>query len=149
MITIVVNVNNMAENDVNLKSGNSVINYIKNLFSIPNIPQTKVLVDSYSLAFLGGAKPGLSPKKIASNIINRKSEAGLPSGPLAGGSIAPDEVMELIRMEEIVKALTEDMRIDVCSRPGAQIQGTGGNAGGPVQVFGTILTTSCGHGQVF
>ena len=26
--------------------------------------------------------------------------------------------------------------------------GTGGNQGGPVQVFGTILTVGCGHGQM-
>lgn len=134
---------------INFKSGSSILNAIKNLFKIPNLPKQPVLVDSYSLAFLGGNKPGLSAKKIAARIISRKSEAGLPSGPLVGGATAPDEVMEVIRIEEIVKALTEEMRIDICSRPGAQIQGTGGNAGGPVQVFGTILTTSCGHGQAF
>ncbi len=51
-------------------------------------------------------------------------------------------------MEEIVSALTTDARIDVCNKPGAQLQATGGNAGGPIQVFGTILSVGCGHGQM-
>ena len=36
-------------------------------------------------------RAGLSPIKIASNIIKRKSEAGLPVGSLPSGLINPDE----------------------------------------------------------
>jgi hypothetical protein len=133
---------------INFKSSRSVLNALKNLFKIPNIPNTTI-VDSNLLAFAGGVKPGLSPEKIAARIIQRKSEAGLPVGPLAGGNTAPDEIMEKIRMEEMIKALTEEARIDVCTRPGTQLQATGGNAGGPIQVFGTLISTSCGHGQMF
>lgn len=136
------------KNGVNFKSSKSILNEIKNLFKIPTSPNTQ-LIDSYSLAYLGGEKPGLSPEKIAARIINRKSEAGLFSGLIAGGLTAPDEIMELIRMEEIVKALTQEMRIDVCTKPGAQLQATGANAGGGMTVLGTTLTTSCGHGQSF
>lgn len=133
---------------INFRSSRSVINALKNLFKIPNIPNTTI-VDSNLLAFAGGVKPGLSPEKIAARIIQRKSEAGLPVGFLPGGDTAPDEIMEKIRMEEIIKALTEEARIDVCTRPGTQLQATGGNAGGPIQVFGTLISTSCGHGQMF
>lgn len=132
---------------INFKSPQSVLNALKNLFKIPNL-QSGQVVDPYSLAFAGGNKPGLSPEKIAARIIDRKSEAGLPSGPIAGGGTAPDEIMEVVRIQEIVKALTTEARIDVCNRPGAQVQATGGNAGGPIQVFGTILTVGCGHGQM-
>lgn len=133
---------------VNYKSSRSVLNALKNLFKIPMIPSTN-LVDSNLLAYAGNLKPGLSPEKMAARIIQRKSEAGLPVGPLPGGRIAPDEIMEKIRMEEIVKALTEEARIDVCTKAGTQLQATGGNAGGPIQVIGTTLNTSCGHGQMF
>lgn len=133
---------------INYKSSRSVLNALKNLFKIPMIPSTN-LVDSNLLAYAGNLKPGLSPEKMAARIIQRKSEAGLPVGPLPGGRIAPDEIMEKIRMEEIVKALTEEARIDVCTKAGTQLQATGGNAGGPIQVIGTTLNTSCGHGQMF
>ena len=133
---------------INFKSSRSVLNAIKNLFKVPNIPTTN-LIDSNILAYTGSLKPGMSPDKIAARIIQRKSEAGLPVGPLPGGQVSPDEVMEKIRMEEIVKALTEDARIDVCTKAGTQLQATGGNAGGPIQVFGTTINTSCGHGQMF
>ena len=132
---------------INFKSPQSVLDALKNLFKIPNLPGGNI-VDPYTLAFLGGNKPGLSPEKIAARIISRKSEAGLPTSPIAGGRSAPDEIMEVIRMEEIVKALTTDARIDVCNKPGAQLQATGGNAGGPIQVFGTVLSVGCGHGQM-
>lgn len=134
------------ENKINFKSSKSILNALKNLFKIPSIPSTSI-IESNLLAFGGGNKPGLSPEKMAARVIRRKSEAGLPIGTLEGGGDAPDEIMEKIRMEEIVKAITEDMRMDVCTRPGAQLQATGGNAGGPVQVLGTIISTSCGHGQ--
>jgi hypothetical protein len=133
---------------INYTSSNSILNALKNLFKIPNIPATNI-VDSNLLAYAGNLKPGLNPDKIAARIIQRKSEAGLPVGPLPGGRIAPDEIMEKIRMEEMVKALTEEARIDVCTRAGTQLQATGGNAGGPIQVVGTLVNTSCGHGQMF
>lgn len=134
------------EGKINFKSSRSILNALKNLFKIPNIPSTSI-IESNLLAFGGGNKPGLSAEKMAARVIQRKAEAGLPIGLIDGGQDAPDEIMEKIRMQEIVKAITEDMRMDVCTRPGAQLQATGGNAGGPIQVLGTILTTSCGHGQ--
>jgi hypothetical protein len=132
---------------INYKSSRSILNALKNLFKIPNIPSTNI-IDSNLLAYAGNLKPGLSSDKIAARIIQRKSEAGLPVGPLPGGRTAPDEIMEKIRIEEIVKAVTEEARIDVCTRAGTQLQATGGNAGGPIQVIGTTLNTSCGHGQM-
>lgn len=138
----------LKEGQINFQSSKSVLNALKNLFKIPNVPSLN-LVDSNLLAYAGNLKPGLSPDKIASRIIQRKSEAGLPVGPLPGGNIAPDEIMEKIRIEEITRALLEDARIDVCTRAGTQLQATGGNAGGPVQVIGTLISTSCGHGQLF
>lgn len=132
---------------VNFKSSKSILNELLNLFRLPNIPNQSV--PPQIIAFTGKNKPGLSSDKIAARIIQRKSEAGLPVGPLVGGDVAPDEIMEKIRMEEIVKALTTEARIDVGIRPGSQIQATGGNAGGPIQVFGTILGIPAGQGQIY
>lgn len=132
---------------INFKSPRSILNAIKALFKIPNI-STGSVVNSQILAYAGGVKPGLSPEKIASRIIRRKSEAGLPVGPLVGGRLAPDEIMEKIRIEEIVRALTTEAKIDTCSRAGTQLQATGANYGGPIQVIGTTINTACGYGQM-
>ena len=117
---------------------------------------TKVL----NLSSIGGPPPvptplmligvplraGLSPTKIASRIIARKSEAGLPVGALPSGAINPDEIMERIRIEEIVKAIQQNMIISVAVPPGITLTAAGVSAAGPVSVFGSTITFSKGYG---
>lgn len=82
-------------------------------------------------------RPGLSAKLTAANIIRRQSEAGVPVGRLCDGSSNSYEAMEVIRVEEIFKAIKFQSRVD-SSIPigGIQFVGTGGNAGGPVVIQG-------------
>jgi len=117
---------------------------------------TKVL----SLSSVGGPPPvptplilvgtplraGLSPTKIASRIIARKSEAGLPVGALPSGAINPDEIMERIRIEEIVKAIQQEMIISVGIPPGITLTAAGISPTGPVSVFGSTITFTKGYG---
>lgn len=117
---------------------------------------TKVL----NLSSIGGPPPvptplmlvgvplraGLSPTKIASRIIARKSEAGLPVGALPSGANNPDEIMERIRIEEIVKAIQQDMIISVAVPPGITLTAAGISAVGPVSVFGSTITFTKGYG---
>jgi len=91
-------------------------------------------------------RAGLSPTKIASRIIARKSEAGLPVGALPSGGINPDEIMERIRIEEIVKAIQQDMIISVGIPPGITLTATGISPTGPVSVFGSTITFTKGYG---
>jgi len=91
-------------------------------------------------------RSGLSPTKIASNIIARKSEAGLPVGALPSGAVNPDEIMERVRIEEIVKALLEDMIISVAIPPGITLTAAGVSAAGPVSVFGSTITITKAYG---
>ena len=93
-------------------------------------------------------RSGLSPTKIASNIIARKSEAGLPVGALPSGAINPDEIMERIRIEEIVRAFQEDALISVGIPPGITLSATGMGLSGPVSVFGSTITFSKGYGVI-
>lgn len=94
-------------------------------------------------------KTGLSPSKIASRIISRKSEAGIPVGALPSGGVAPDELMERIRVEEIIRALQEDAVFSVAIPPGITLTAAGTSAtGGPVTVFGSTITLTKGFGQV-
>jgi len=91
-------------------------------------------------------RAGLSPTKIASRIIARKSEAGLPVGALPSGAINPDEIMERIRIEEIVKAIQQDMIISVGIPPGITLTAAGISPTGPVSVFGSTITFTKGYG---
>lgn len=98
----------------------------------PSVPTPLILVGVPTRA-------GLSPTKIASNIISRKSEAGLPIGALPSGAINPDEIMERIRVEEIIKAIQQDMIISVAVPPGITLTAAGVSAAGPVSVFGSTI----------
>jgi len=129
-------------NKTDFKNPNSILASLLNLFKIPTTRSQSIPTP---LILASKARPGLSPSKIASRIIQRQAEAGIPVGPLPSGEISPDEIMERIRVEEIINALTTEMVIDVAIQPGTAIQGTGGNAGGPVQVAGTILGIASGN----
>ncbi len=91
---------------------------------------------------------GLSPTKIATRIISRKNEAGLPVGVLPSGSVSPDEIMERIRIEEIVKALQEEAVITIAINAGIALTATGANAGGPIQVVGSTVVPFKGYGVI-
>ena len=85
-------------------------------------------------------RSGLSAIDIASRIIQRKKEAGIPITPLPSGGQNLDILMETIRVEEIVKALLTEAKIETAGAPGTEVYALGGNVGGPIVVKGT--TTS-------
>lgn len=93
-------------------------------------------------------RPGLSPTKIASRIIARKSEAGLPVGVLPSGGVAPDEIMERIRIEEIISALQQDAVITIAIPPGITLTAAGIGPSGPVSVFGSTIYFAKGYGVI-
>jgi hypothetical protein len=124
------------------KNPNSILSSLLNLFKLPNSVSRPIP----SNIILGSvARPGLSPSLIAARIIKRQAEAGIPVGPLPSGEISPDEIMEKIRVEEIVNAITSEAVVDVAIKPGTVIQGSGGNAGGPVVVAGSVLGVAGGN----
>lgn len=94
-------------------------------------------------------RPGLSAMVIASNIIRRQAEAGAPFGLSADGTANVAEAMERIRVEEMVKALKMDARVQIgLPIGGIQITGTGGNAGGPVTITGFNINNAHGDGII-
>ena len=85
-------------------------------------------------------RPGLNAQILTSSITARFAEAGIPTGPLVGGTPNVMENFVKIMMEEIVSAIQTDMRVDIATDPGAVVTAAGANAGGPVAVVGA--TTS-------
>lgn len=106
-----------------------------------NVPSPLILVGA-------PRRSGLSPTAIASRIISRKSEAGLPVGALPSGGVAPDELMERIRVEEIIKALQEECLISVAIPPGTVVSAAGASPAGPVSVLGSTTTITKGFGVI-
>lgn len=91
---------------------------------------------------LAGTKfrSGLSAIDIASRIIQRKKELGIPLTPNPSGGANIDLIMETIRVEEMVKALLTEAKIETAAAPGTNLTASGGNVGGPIVVQG--MTTS-------
>ena len=106
-----------------------------------NIPSPLILIGA-------PRRSGLSPTAIASRIITRKSEAGLPVGALPSGGVAPDEIMERIRVEEIIKALQNESLITVVIPPGTSLTAAGASVAGPVTVVGSTITLTKGFGVI-
>lgn len=93
-------------------------------------------------------RTGLSPIKIASNIISRKSEAGLPLGNLPSGAYNPEEKMWRIAVEEIINALQQDAVISVGVPPGIALAAQGISPTGPVSVVGLTIGYIKGYGVI-
>lgn len=132
--------------EINYNNINSIINGFNKILKLQNtgtpaVPSPVILVG-------GSRKPGLSPSKIASAIIQRKSEAGLPTGNLPSGAVNPEELMWRIAIEEIVKALQTEALITIAIPPGTSVTASGGNAGGPIVVVGSTISITTGYGQI-
>jgi hypothetical protein len=129
---------------VNFGSFSSIISAFNKIFKLQNaggnttVPTPLILIGAQT-------RPGLSATKIASSIIQRKSEAGLPIGTLPSGGVSPDEIMERIRVEEIIKAIQQDAKITVAIPPGTTLSAAGASPSGPVTVFGSTITLTTGY----
>lgn len=84
-----------------------------------------------------GRRPGLSAIALASAVISRLGEIGFDTGVNRDGS--PNEVNGFVRIfsEELVKEIKNNASVSCAVDVGdISITGTGGNAGGPVQIQG-------------
>ena len=124
----------MAEDNKLMGTIGMIASLFKNAFAPPTplkpLPPGLIL---YGTKF----RTGLSAIDIASKIIERKKEIGIDIGPLPSGSKNVDLQMEVIRVEEILKALMTGAVVEIDIPPGIQLTASGGNAGGPIQVIGS------------
>ena len=126
-----------------------VFGAIKTMFSIVKgwLSSNTPLQNIPTATILAGApfREGLSSIDIASKIIQRKKDLGIPIGPLPSGGDNLDLMMETMRVEEIINAILTKLKVEVAIPPGISVTATGGNAGGPIVVQG--VTTSIVKGQ--
>lgn len=92
-------------------------------------------------------RPGLSAMNIVANIIRRQPEAGAYTGVMPDGSPNIMERMYVVIVEEVLREIRMNARVDLVISPGAITSfGSGANAGGPVTIFSTNTNPVTGYG---
>jgi hypothetical protein len=131
---------------MNFSKIEDVIKLTKNLFNLNKKPAQPLPLP---LIITGvPRRGGLSAINIANKIISRKSEAGLPIGPLPNGEQNPEEILIRLIVEEIIKAIQEDGVVTVAIPPGNTIIANGANGGGPITVLGATTTIHRAYGTI-
>ena len=94
-------------------------------------------------------RPGISAQDIASKVIERNKQIGIPTGDNQDGTQNLVNMYTYNIVKSVVEALKEDGVIQV-SIPANSIiiQATGGNAGGPVTVVGTNIKDTKAYGII-
>jgi hypothetical protein len=132
------------ETNFDLSSIYGVLNMILTAFKLPDPPIEPL---PPPLVMLGAPlRPGVSGKEIASRIISRQSEAGLPVGDVFADGPNTSEAMLAIQSEEIINALLNESVVNVVIPPGVGVVGFGVTSGGQ-QVVIQGLTTTMGIGN--
>ena len=121
---------------INFTKIDSIINGVLDLLTIPKPPDPKIPAP---LILLSKNRVGLSAQEMAAEVIRRRTEAGLPVGNFPDGQPNPAELLEFIRFEVLLEAITTKMRTAVAIEPGTTITAQGLTATGvPVTVTGVV-----------
>ena len=124
-----------------------VLNLIISAFSIPSTPVTPL---PPPLILIGGnLRPGMSAQAIASRIISRQSEAGRQVGDVFADGPNNEEIMEVIRIEEILNSLLTESVVNIAIPPGISVTTVGvGNLGAPVLSQGVTTNIGIANGII-
>lgn len=125
----------------------NIIKTINAAFKIPKKPLTPL---PPPLILVGAnLRTGLSITDIASRIISRQSESGAPVGDIFSENGNISELMEVIRIEEIINALILESKIEIVIPPGVPITSVGlGNLGAPIVSNGATTGIASGQGVI-
>jgi hypothetical protein len=88
----------------------------------------------------------MSAIRATEKVLMMKRELGLPTGNLTDGTANDDDILWYTAIKAIIDEITNEAKITTTSIPGTQVAASGGNAGGPIVVYGA--TTSFSDGGV-
>jgi hypothetical protein len=120
----------------------AAINTLNDILSIKPPPNLGTI--SPPIVVLSKTRSGMSPLRAANKVLEKKKELGLPTGNLADGSANFDDILWYTAIKAIIDEITNEAKITSSSLPGTQIAASGGNAGGPVVVYGATTTFADG-----
>jgi hypothetical protein len=122
-----------------LEAGINTLNDILSIKPPPNLGAIPAPV-----VVLAKTRTGMSSLRAANKVLEKKKELGLPTGNLADGSANLDDILWYTAIKAIIDEITIHAQVTSSSLPGTQIAASGGNAGGPVVVYGSTTTFSDG-----
>ena len=136
-----------AENVFSVSNISGVINIILALFKTPETPIEPL---PPPLVMVGAnLRPGMSSKAVASRIISRQSEAGLPVGNVFADGDNTTEAMLAIQVDEIINTILTESVVNVVIPPGVSVTAIGvGNLGAPIVVQGVTTNMGVGNGII-
>jgi hypothetical protein len=118
---------------------------LTNLKTALNIKQPKNMgVLPSDLVLLTSNRDGMSVIRATNKVLEAKRKLGLPTGNLEDGTLNSDDILWKTVIEAIMEEITQHAKITTAIVAGQQIVATGGNAGGPVTVYGTTVTNGQG-----
>lgn len=127
------------DTNFDLTSMSGILNIILSAFKTPEPPIEPL---PPPLVMIGAPlRPGVSSKEIASRIISRQSEAGLPVGDVFADGPNSNEALLAIQCEEIINALLNESVVNVVIPPGVGVTSFGTTSGGQTVVTQGITTT--------
>jgi hypothetical protein len=122
-----------------LEAGINTLNDILSFESPPNIGAIPS-----EIVVLASGRSGVSPTRAANKVLEKKKELGIPTGNLPDGSPNDDDILWITAIEAILHEIIHEAKITTGILPGTQMTAAGGNAGGPVSVYGISTTFAKG-----
>ena len=125
----------------------NILKILQAIFSVMKLPADTL---PPPLLILGARlRPGLSARDMAARVISRFSESDAVNGEIFQEGNNVMTALMVITMEEIVNAIQTEAKITTVIEPGSMIiNASGGNAGGPITVVGTIVAPCTPMGVV-
>jgi hypothetical protein len=115
---------------------------VADILAIRELPNVGIIPQP--LVALSKTRGGMSSLRAANKVLEKKKELGLPTGNLADGSANFDDILWYTAIKAIIDEITNEAKISSTSIPGTQMVASGGNAGGPVVVYGATTTFADG-----
>ena len=120
----------------------AAINTLNDILSIKPPPNFGTI--PAPIVVLSKTRSGMSALRAANKVFEKKKELGIPTGNLSDGSANFDDILWYTAIKAIIDEITNEAKITSSSLPGTQITAAGGNAGGPIVVYGSTITFSDG-----
>lgn len=125
----------------------SITNAFKTMFEKTRIAAPKI--PPMLMAIGGQGRPGLSTQQSVGRIVRALEKHGIPTGAACDGSENKTVAVVIAIVEEIYRAMHEDVNIQIAMGPGAlNIVAYGANSGGPVVSRGINLNFAGGNGII-
>lgn len=120
----------------------TIINQINSVLKIKETPNFGKL--PAPLISETGIRNGMSVKRVFSKYLEMKKQLNIPTGNLEDGTPNYEEILIYTLIQAILDEMRLESKINTAIRPGQNVVASGGNAGGPITVYG--VTTTYGTG---